>query len=181
MRFGLRELGLLIVLLSIPVASYYMLFKPQNLAIEQTRAKLDHKEQMLAKLRERTSRNADLARENEMYEQRILEVEAQLPKGKELDRIVRQVSDIARGAGLSSPSMQTEKPVQAALYMEQPLKITTGGEWSGFYRFLTDLERLPRKTRISSMTLRRDKQLDGRFGIDFTLSIYFQEERATDG
>ncbi len=177
MKFGVRELVLLVVLLAIPVASYFLVFTPQNKAIERAQKEIEHKERTLDKLKEQTARTDDLERAIDQFEQRIAEVEAQLPSNKGVDSIVRQVSDLAVDSGLASPALKSDDPVPAGLYYEQPLEMMTSGKWrdSGFYEFLLAVERLPRKTRIPSMTLKRDTKNDGEFEIDFTLSIYFQD------
>ena len=177
MKFGLREIVLLLVLLAIPVASMFLVFKPQNLAIERAEKEIEHKERTLDKLKEQTARTDDLERAIAQFELRIAEVEAQLPSNKGVDSIVRRVSDLAVDSGLSAPALKSEKPVPAGLYFEQPLVMTTTGKWrdSGFYEFLLAIEKLPRKTRIPSMTLKRNSKKDGEFEIDFTLSIYFQD------
>ena len=177
MRFGMREMVLLIVLLAIPVASMFLVFKPQNVAIERAKKEIEHKARTLDKLKEQTARTDDLERAIAQFEQRIAEVEAQLPSNKGVDRIVRQVSDLAVNSGLSAPALKSVDPLPAGLYYEQPLEMKTSGKWrdTGFYEFLLAIERLPRKTRIPSMTLKRDTKKDGEFEIDFTLSIYFQD------
>lgn len=177
MKFGMRELVLLIVLLAIPVASLFLVFKPQNLAIERAKKEIEHKQLTLDKLKEQTARTDDLERAIAQFEQRIAEVEAQLPNNKGVDSIVRRVSDLAVDSGLAPPSLKSADPVAAGLYFEQPLEMKTSGKWrdSGFYEFLLAVENLPRKTRIPSMTLKRDSKNDGEFEIDFTLSIYFQD------
>lgn len=176
MRLGVKELIVLLVLVAIPATSFVFVFKPQNEAIERAKSQIEHKEDMLSKLREYTAKNEDLKRANAQYETRIEQIEAQLPSDKGVDSIVRQVSDLAVAAGLAAPSLSTEDPLRAATYWEQPLVMDTIGRWDGgFYDFLLELERLPRRTRITSMKLTRDNQRDGLFEIEFTLSIYFHE------
>lgn len=181
MRFGVRELILAVVLLAIPVASFFLVFRPQNTAIDRAVKEIELKEATLEKLREETARTEDLERAIEQFEARIAGVEAQLPSDKGVDSIVRQVSDLAVQSGLASPALKSEAPVPAGLYFEQPLAMSTVGLWkdSGFYEFLLELERLPRKTRIPSMKLKRDSKNDGMFEIEFTLSIYFQDGSAS--
>jgi len=177
MRFGTREIVLLVLLLVIPAASYFLVFSPQNKAIGLASKEIEHKERTLDKLREQTSRTDDLQRAIDQFEARIAQVEARLPNNKDVESIVRRVSDLAVEAGLSAPALHSEDPVPAGLYFEQPLEMTTTGKWrdSGFYEFLLELERLPRKTRIPSLKLKRDSKNDGEFEIEFTLSIYFQD------
>ena len=65
MRFGYREIIFLIVLLSVPVASFWFVFKPQNGEIMQAREEIHHKEQMLRKLSEVTAQTSDIAALND--------------------------------------------------------------------------------------------------------------------
>lgn len=176
MKIGLRELVLLVVLVAVPVASFFLVFKPQNEAIEAAKAEVQHKQNMLDELRKETSQTDDLLSENQMLERRIERVEARLPSNNELDRVIRQVSQLAVAAGLEPPALKNAKPLAAALYMEQPLEMKTAGDFGGYYKFLQRLEQLPRITRIPDMKVERDRQVEGKMNIEFTLSIYYQPE-----
>jgi len=176
MRIGLREAFLLAVLLALPLASWWLVFRPQNSEIAQARREIEHKRAMLAKVQETTTRTTDLAKENEDIRGRIQAIEATLPTDKEVDTIVRQVSELAVAAGLDAPGIKSEKPIPAAMYMEQPLKMKMNGEFTGFHEFLIKLEDLPRKTRISDMKITRSSDVNGNMTAEFTLSIYFQPE-----
>jgi type IV pilus assembly protein PilO len=133
---------------------------------------------MLDKLRHATAQNADLERANKEIEDSISKIEARLPTNKEIDKIVRQVSELAVDVGLGAPNMKSEKPLPAASYMEQPLSMGITGDFHGFYEFLLRLEQLPRITRIPDLNIKRSQQQDGHMEADFTLSIYFEDESA---
>jgi type IV pilus assembly protein PilO len=176
MRFGIRELMLLAVLLALPLSSYWLVFRPVNREIGQAKAEIDHMRQRLTKVQESTARNQDLKRENEESRRQIDAIEARLPSSKEVDMVVRQVSDLAVESGLESPAIESDKPVTAAVYMEQPLKMKIAGDFSGYHEFLRKLEALPRITRILDMKLTRATEVNGNMKAEFTLSIYFQPE-----
>jgi type IV pilus assembly protein PilO len=176
MKFGIREFILMMVLLALPIASYILVFSPVNEQITKAQKEIDQKRAMLGKLREATARKQDLQKANEEIKAGIQAIEAQLPSDKELDDVVRQISDIAVDAGLASPNMTSEKPVTAAMYMEQPLKFKMAGSFTGFHDFLMRVEDLPRRTRISDMKISRNADSNGDMKSEFTLSIYFQTE-----
>src|SRR5690606_17152540 len=111
---------LLAVLLALPLASWWLLFRPQNAEINQAKREIEHKRSVLQKVQETTARTKDLQRENEDIRKQIENIEARLPSNKELDTVVRQVSDLAVEAGLDAPGIESDKPVAAAMYMEQP-------------------------------------------------------------
>lgn len=175
MKFGIREVVLLVVLLALPLSSYFLVFKPQNAEIRQAKQEIEHKRELLTKLQQMTARNEDLQRANEEIRQSIETIEARLPTTKEVDNVVRQVSELAKAAGLESPAIESDKPVKAALYMEQPLKMKIDGNFNGFYDFLQRLEQLPRITRLPDIKVTRANNEDGHMKAEFTLSIYFQE------
>lgn len=175
---GLRAILALGVVLGLPVSSYFMVFRPANKDRQARLESLAHQEQLLNKLREETGKNTDLQRANEEIKQTVAAIEARLPSNKEMDGVVRQISDLAVKAGLQSPAMKSAKPVQAAMYMEQPIEIEVSGSFVGFFTFLAHLEKLPRITRISDMKISAGMQQEiAELKAEFTLSIYFQDEK----
>jgi Tfp pilus assembly protein PilO len=165
----------LVLVGAIPAASWFMVFKPQGARIATDAAGLAHMEEMLEKLRAETARAADLERENAEIAGRIASIESRLPTNKQIDDVVRQVSVLAVQAGLAPPTLKVERPVAAADYREQPLKLTTSGDWSGYHGFLEKLERLPRITRVTDLSAKESTVGEG-VEVDFTLSIYFRQE-----
>lgn len=176
MRIGIREMFLLAVLLALPLLSWWLVFRPLNAEVTVAKEEIQHKQEMLRKLQETTARNQDLQRANEEIRKNIEAIEARLPSSKEVDQVVRQVSDLAVQSGLEAPNIESDKPVSAAMYMEQPLKVKLAGNFNGFYEFLAKLQQLPRITRIPDMKITRATEADGHMKAEFTLSIYFQQE-----
>jgi type IV pilus assembly protein PilO len=174
MKFGPRELVFLIVLVAMPVSSYWFVFKPRNEEIAQAQQEIEHKELMLEKLSAATEQTDDLAAANERIAGAIELVESRLPGTKEVDVILDNVSELARESRLSLDRVKAGRPVTAARYMEQPLEMEISGNFDDFYRFMLELERLERITRVLDMKLRRDDQRDGVMRATFTLSIYFE-------
>jgi len=175
MAFGAGRLLLVLTLVGVPVSSYWLVFRPRNADIVRAESEIAHRKELLGKLQEETRRNTDLQRANEEITKSVEAIEARLPNTKELDSIVRQISDLAVEAGLEAPGLKSAKPVKAALYMEQPLEITMNGDFKKFYDFMIRLEQLPRITRVPDMKIKRMDQGDGNTTAEFTLSIYFQD------
>lgn len=179
MRFGPLELILFLAVLLFPAGSYYFSFRPQAAKMAVDQAEIALKRETLDKLRAETSRTDDLVRENAMIAERIDEIESRLPTNKEIDQIVRQVSDLAVEAGLALPTFSSEKPIRAARFMEQPLTMETEGSFAGYYAFMVSVERLPRITRLIDMTIKRGKEDEAEIAVEFTLSIYFREDEGS--
>ena len=190
MRFGLRELIFLVVLLAVPVASWWYVFKPRNTEILQARMEIEIKQTKLDKLREVAKRIDDIGLAIEQGREAVELIEAKLPNRDQVEDILEKVWQLAKRNHLSLKSVKSEKPVPATLYMEQPLRVSMTGRFDGFYQFLLEMENLSRITRVPRMKLERimetgglnDADLDtGLMQADFTLSIYFEQPADNEG
>lgn len=176
MKFGIRELLLLGVLLAMPVCAWWFVFRPVNAEINKARSEIAQKERTLEKLSVATKQSADLAKANSEVASAIGLIESRLPTGKEVDKILEQVANLARQSNLEIPRVKAQKPVAAAKYMEQPLEMSIVGDFDDFYNFLLRLEQLDRITRLLNVKLSRQDKADGAMEAKFTLSIYFEPE-----
>ena len=163
------------VLLALPVCAFFAVFRPVNAKIDLGRKEIEHKQAMLAKLREATGQTADLERANDQIRASIDSLQSKLPNSKEMDNVLRQVSNIAAKNGLKVPTFKknaTTAPV--GLAMEQPLDIEITGDFDGFYKFLLDIEQLPRITRLTDMDISRSDKVDGEMKSKLVLSVYYE-------
>ena len=182
MRFGPREVVFFLVLLVVPVASYFYVFQPRNAEIKQAQIEVESKQAKLDKLREVSEKIDDIGLAIDRGRAAIQLVETKLPSARDVEVILEDVWELAAASRLNVRSVKSERPVPAAGYMEQPLRIVMEGQFEGFYEFLLALESLPRITRIHEMKLER--QAAGRRGdqgesngvmkAEFVLSIYFE-------
>lgn len=173
-KFGFRELLFLVILIAMPAASYWLVFKPQNREINEAKKEIEHKQLMLEKLDEATAQTEDLAQANQEIARSIEIVESRLPGDKEVEVVLEQVAELARRSHLELRRVKTDDPVSAANYMEQPLEMQIHGDFDDFYTFLLELEQLDRITRMLDLNLERDRKENGRMDAEFTLSIYFE-------
>lgn len=176
MRFGIRELLFFAVLIGMPVAAYYYVFKPGNEEIVKARAEIETKQKKLAQLEQATAKMEDLGKEIDELKQVIEMFEAKLPAEKEVEVILKEVWELAARRGLNPKSVRTDKPIRNHRYTELPIKMVIIGNFDGFYGFLLDLEKLSRITRIPEMKLKRSKNEDGQMEAVFTLSIFFEPD-----
>lgn len=178
-KFGYREMMFLAVLIAMPAASFWLVFKPQNREITEARDEIQHKELMLEKLDDATAQTADLQAANDEIARSIEIVESRLPGDKEVEVVLESVAELARRSKLDLVRVKTGKPVDAANYKEQPLEMEIRGDFDAFYSFLLEVERLDRITRMLDLSLERDNKEDGRMTAEFTLSIYFEPSGAS--
>jgi type IV pilus assembly protein PilO len=178
-KFGPQELLFLVVLIAMPAASWWLVFKPQNHEIAEAKREIEHKRMMLEKLDEATAQTDDLAAANDEIATSIDLVESRLPGDKEVEVVLEQVAELARRSKLDLARVKSGEPVSAASYMEQPLEMEILGDFDDFYTFLLDVEKLDRITRMLDLTLERDDKQDGRMSAEFVLSIYFEPASAS--
>ena len=182
MRFGIRELIFFIVLMAVPIASFFFVFKPRNELINQAKTEIQLKQARLDRLAALTERLDDLGLAIANGRESIKLIEQKLPDQKGVDEILQQVWQIAKRNQQTVKSVKSKKMLPAALYMELPLELEMEGDFDGFYQFLLELENLPRITRIHSLNLERlvrkssgDEDIrPGMAKAKFTLSIYFE-------
>jgi len=192
MRFGLRELVFLIVLLSVPIASFVFVFKPRNDEIQKARTEIEQKEYKLAQVDEVSTRIADIGEAIEEWRLAVEKIEAKLPSEQGIDEILEQVWNITAENHLTIISTRTDSPVPASTYMELPLNIKMQGDFDAFYEFLLDLEQLDRITRIHQLHITRagskkkssrgpgssrtedEEEPNGLMEAEFTLSIFYE-------
>lgn len=175
MPSALRQVIFFMLLIALPIASYFFVFKPQNDEINKAKKDIEHKQAMLEKLQAATAQTADLARQIDQIKTEIQSIEARLPSGKEMDNVLRQVSNVAAKNDLKVPTFKrSDKILTAGTAMEQPVDIEITGDFDGFYKFLLDLEQLPRITRIPDFSIVRSDKVDGEMKTKFTLSIYYE-------
>ncbi|HLP83523.1 MAG TPA: hypothetical protein VK157_04170, partial [Phycisphaerales bacterium] len=91
--------GVGVGVLGLPIASYFLVFKPQNSEISRAQGDVEHMRDLLARLQEEAAKNADFERANQELAQNIGIIEERLPTNQEVDAVVRQVSDLAVAAG----------------------------------------------------------------------------------
>src|SRR5260221_4720893 len=178
MKFGIRELLFLIVLMGLLASTYLFVFKKADEKRAALRQEIITKEHSLNELRQSTTGIDDLNSKIEDLRKAITYFESKLPQEKEFDKILREVSQMAEANSLQTKTVRTLKSERNAGYSEQPIQMSLTGNFNGFYSFLLQLEKLPRITRITNMSLQKLQERDGEMQASLTLSIFFEADGA---
>lgn len=177
MQFGPREAAFILLLLAMPVAAYFFVFQPRAEQIAEARAEIASKQAKLKELEAETKSIDDLGKEIDRLRDAIDLVEQKLPPQREVETVLRDVSRLVSENKLTTKSFRTDKAVKSAQYVEQPIKMTIIGDFSGFYTFLQELEKLPRITRTPNMILKKVDKEDSVMQADIVLSIFYEGEK----
>jgi type IV pilus assembly protein PilO len=178
MQFGPRTLIFVILLLVMPIVAYQLLFKPLNqqkeLALQDTR----EKQQKLTELAGAMAHTKNLPEEIASLQKAIDFLETKLPNEKEMDRVLQEVWEKAKDNKLNIKSVRNVKAIDGANYSEQPIKMVIEGQfYPGFFKFLSDVEQMPRLTKINEMKIESDPKNAGWITAELTLSIYFESSQ----
>lgn len=176
MRFGIREMIFVVVLLGIPAGVYFFVFKPRN---QQTHAAQEYIHKNQARLRELDTFTSDansLDAQIVKLKDAVALFEHKVPSQSEVEVILREVSDLTARHHLLCKNINTEKAVPAAQYVELPIALVVTGDFDGFYGFLLDLEKLPRITRMPRLSIKRGAAKAGQIEASMTLSIFYDAQ-----
>ncbi len=176
MRFGLRELVFVIAMIGLLACSYFMVFQKADQKRLALKADVENKQRALTNLRQATAGIEDMGVKIDELQKAIEFFESKLPQEKEVDKILKEVWQMAEANSLQTRTVKTLKAERAAGYSEQPIQMTLAGDFNGFYSFLLQLEKLPRITRVSNMSLLKIDDREGEMTASLTLSIFFEPD-----
>lgn len=176
MRFGLRELIFVIAMIGLLACSYFLVFQKADEKRLQLKADVENKQRALANLRQATAGIEDMGKKIDELQKAIEFFESKLPQEKEVDKILKEVWQMAEANSLQTKTVKTMKAERASGYSEQPIQMSLAGDFNGFYSFLLQLEKLPRITRVTGMNLQKIDQREGEMTASVTLSIFFEPD-----
>ena len=175
MKFGLRELLFLAVMIGTVTASFFSLKKSvqkrEAMEVETANWKVQ-----LAALNQPNSDNVDWNKKIAELKEAIKYLEGKLPAEKEMDVILTQVENMVKANALEKKMVKPLKIDRSANYNELPIEMTLSGDFNGFYAFLQQLEKMPRITRLTNMALTKITDREGAMQAKITLSIFFEPD-----
>jgi type IV pilus assembly protein PilO len=180
MKFGVRELLFVVLLLAIPTSAYIWVFKPSNERTEMQRQEIQVKAQKLTSLQRALVGIKDLNEEVEKLQKAVSFFKDKLPKHHEIHRVLKQLTKIAAKHRLDTKLFKTLDPKPGSAYSEQPIKMEVSGNFHSYYEFILDLEKLPRITKVRKMKLEK-VNTNGSMKADLELSIYFDSAGEQSG
>ena len=180
MKFGIRELSVVVVMLGLLGAIYFLVWDKAQAKIVSMERRTEEKQKALAELERATAGVADVDRKVEELQEAIKFFEKKLPQEREMDLILKEVWQMAEQNKLTTKTIRTMKSQRGAAYSEQPIEMNLSGDFAGFYEFMLQLERLPRLTRVQNMTLDKINGQEGLMEAKVTLSIFFEPETGSN-
>lgn len=176
MKFGIRELILVCAMVGLLICSYTFVFKKANTKREDLKVEIGTKQKALTNLRQATAGIDDMGHKIDELQRAISFFESKLPQEREIDKILREISQMADQNSLQTKTVKMLRSERGPSYSEQPISVLLSGDFNGFYAFLLQLEKLPRITRVTQMKLEKIDERDGEMQAQMTLSIFFEPD-----
>ena len=156
MKFGIREIIFVVVMLALLGSTNYFVFSKSNKRKAERLADIRTKQAALSNLQQATAGISDLNRKIDDLQKAITFFESKLPQEKEVDKILKEVWQMAEANSLTTKTIKTMKSERGPNYSEEPIQMSLSGDFNGFYSFLLQLEKLPRITRVTQMNHAKD-------------------------
>lgn len=176
MKFGIRELILVSAMIALLICAQVFVFTKTRDKREKMKAEITTWRKELTTLDQKTAGIDNIGRKIEDLQKAISFFEKKLPQEREVDKILKEVWQMAEANSLQTKTVKTLKSERGPNYSEQPIQMNLAGDFNGFYAFLLQLEKLPRITRVSQMKLEKINERDGEMSAQMTLSIFFEPE-----
>jgi type IV pilus assembly protein PilO len=178
MTSGLRKAIFFVLLIGVAAAGYRYMIKPANQHLAEAKQRVDGKRAKLAEFEEATAKAEDLNKQLEQLQEAVRFFESKLPPTSEVHKILEQVTVIAQKQGLKPKTIRTLPQKDNSGYIEQPMNLKLVGNFTSFYSFLLELEKLPRIMKLRQLKLEKEGQGEGQVAAEFILSIFFQNKAA---
>ena len=176
MKFGIREIVFVVVMLGLLGSTNYFVFSKANVKKQELLKEIHDRQAALSNLQQATAGIDDLNHKIDDLQKAITFFESKLPQEKEVDKILKEVWQMAEANSLQTRTVRTMRTERGASYSEQPIEMSLAGDFNGFYVFLQQLENMPRITRVTHMNLTKINDRDGDMQAQMTLSIFFEPD-----
>ncbi|QOV90120.1 type IV pilus inner membrane component PilO [Humisphaera borealis] len=176
MKLGMREMLFVVAMLGLLAASYFLVFTKQDAKRSDKVQQRDTKRAALHELDRATASVHDVDKKIKELQAATAFFESKLPQAKEMDKVLKEIWQLADANGLRTQTVKTPRSVKMAGYSEQMLELNLAGDFKGFYEFMLQLEKLPRLTKVTKMNLTKITDKDGEMQASLTMSIYFEPD-----
>jgi type IV pilus assembly protein PilO len=180
MKLGTRELLFCVVMLGLLAGSYFLGFARQAERRLAKQGQIETRQKALYDLQQATEGIGDVKEKIGELQKATASLESRLPQAKEIDKILREVSQLAEVHNLTTKAVRTLATQRLNGYSEQPIEMGLSGDFTGFYQFLLQLEKLARLNRVTRMGLTKITDRDGEMQAQVTLSIFYAPDSETE-
>lgn len=175
MSTSLRKIIFFTVLTGLAFVAYAYMIKPATQELKRQKEQMETTAEKLNELEIATADTEDLTKQLQEMEDAIKFFENKLPPHSEIHTVLENITIIAQNQGLKPKTIKTLKSKAKNGYIEQPLEMELYGDFSAYYSFLLELEKLDRIAQIRELSLKKKSKYEGQTEATFVLSVFFQD------
>jgi len=177
MSSGLRKIIFVIALIKLTVVAYVYMIRPANVDLIKQRNMVIENKAKLMELEKATEDAASIAKQMEEMKNAISFFESKLPPKSQIHNVLEDITVIAKRQGLTSKSIKTLDQKSFDGYIEKPLEMQLSGDFSSYYSFLLELEKMERIAKIQELSLKKKSKTEGQTEATFIVSVFFQDTK----
>jgi type IV pilus assembly protein PilO len=174
MKVLMRIGGSTLALAGAGAAFFFLYLQPTTRHEAELKQEIEDRQRALADLEKSTAGIDDIDRKIKELQEAVQFFESKLPQEKEVETVLAQVWKMAEANALQARTIKSGRTEHTANYSDQSIEMSLSGDFTGFYLFMQQLEKLPRLTRVTDMTLTKISDHDGQMQATLTLSVFFE-------
>ncbi|MFQ5828730.1 MAG: type 4a pilus biogenesis protein PilO [Candidatus Methylomirabilia bacterium] len=165
-------------LIAIVGGGYYFLLSPSTTRVKQLRAEHASLQKQIIENRAIAAHLARFRQEATALRKRLDAVRARLPTEKEIPRLYRQVSDLARRSGLAVSLFDPGSPENREFYEETPIVLVAETSYHRLGEFFARLARLPRIVTLNKFRFQGIDDPTATLRAELTLATYLMRPKS---
>jgi len=154
------------IMLLLGGAYFYFLYMPKMEELEESRKKLADLQTKVSQVRAVAETLPKFEAEHKIVGEKLEKALTQLPSSDELPKLIRDMENLGRSAGVAFQSLQLGKEVPKAFYAEVPVKLKLTGVYHDIAMFFDKLSQLPRIINVSDIDFGKPKSEEGKMLLD---------------
>jgi Tfp pilus assembly protein PilO len=154
-QIDISAIAILVLLLTL---SYFTLFRTERARVTDLKEKEKVLSETLAKAGDMHVELNRMQEEINTIQMRLEEFDRRLPEDKRIYDFLRTIDRLAENHGIRMDSIEPGAIERESLYIRIPIKITASARFPDFYRFLYQLEQIPRITRTDGLRISRSPE-----------------------
>ena len=157
-----KKIYILISILIVPlVIFYFSLYKPNTEKIEKLKLQVQNSSEELKKVRKAARDLPKYQKELELAQSEFESTSVLLPKSQEIPNLLRNISDLGKGAGLDFLSFVPGPETPKDFYAEIPIDIKIKGPYHNLGAFLDTVSKLERIVTVNNIKTENPEQGSG--------------------
>ena len=157
-----KKIYILISILIVPlVIFYFSLYKPNTEKIKKLELQVQNSSEELKKVRKAARDLPKYQKELELAQSEFESTSVLLPKSQEIPNLLRNISDLGKGAGLDFLSFVPGPETPKDFYAEIPIDIKIKGPYHNLGAFLDTVSKLERIVTVNNIKTENPEQGSG--------------------